>query len=101
MSKVKYLDVKVGEDKFTCRLDRCDYVSSNDMVRAKIYEPHNHPRNWLERLIEPFKYASYKIGYWTPYSNYTTIEKWVIDLCKYIVQQNDERFRANKAWESI
>lgn len=101
MSKVKYLDVEVGEDKFTCRLDRCDYVSSNDMVHAEIYELHDHPRNLLERLIEPFKYTCYKTGHWTPYTDDTTIGEWVIDLCKYIVQQNDERFRADKEWESI
>lgn len=101
MSKVKYLDVEIGEDKFTCRLERCDYVSSNDMVRAEIYESHSHPRNFLERLIEPFKYISYKTGYWTPYTNNATIKEWIISLCKGIVQCNDERFQANKEWESI
>ena len=101
MVRPKYMDVRVGENLFTCRLDRCDYVSSNDMVHVEIYQWHDHPRNLLGRLIEPFKYACYKTGHWTPYTDDTTIREWVIDLCKYIVQQNDERFRADKEWESI
>jgi hypothetical protein len=101
MARVKYMDVRVGENLFTCRLMRLDYVSSNDMVRAEIYEWHDHPRNLFKRIIEPFKYACYRLEYWTPYTDNTTIKEWVIGLCKEIIQQDDEKFRADKEWEDI
>lgn len=86
---------------FTCRMTRSDYVAENDMVDIDIYEWHDHPRNLWERVREPWKYSLYKSAHWVPYGADSSLKERVIDLCKDIVRQNDDRFRADEEWKSI
>jgi len=100
MKNIKYVNIQIEDNIFTVRCDRYDDCTFGIIVSFNVYELHKHPTNFLQRFIEFWKYTHFGSGKWIE-GFPETLQEYIIDTCKNIVELNKEHCEAEKEWENL
>lgn len=101
MKNKKWVDVRIGENAFTVCCKRSDESDFGTTICFKIYELHEHPTNFFERIFESWKYQEINRGYWIEGLSTSSIQDKIIKACANIVSINDKHSEIEKEWKNL
>lgn len=101
MKNTKWIDIRVGENIFTVRCRRYDDCSFGVTVSFDVYEPHEHPTNFLKRFLEFWKYKQFASGNWVESFSNDSLQEHIIETCEGVITSNEKHLDAIKNWENL
>lgn len=101
MKEIKYTDVRIGNQIFTCKLEKYDDDFFDTIVDIHVYKLHDHPRNLFEALKQFFKYPELASSTWIATLSDDTITDALNYACKSAAERENTRSELEKEWEKF